>query len=95
EDGVFDFGKVDMALLRTYTVRAHDPAAGEVTIDFVLHQGGVASSWARRAEPGDVIGLNSPTGMYDPPVDLAWQVLFADCAALPALSRIVENTPAS
>ena len=34
-DGVLDYGSIDMDLLRTYTVRRHDPAAGEVTIDFV------------------------------------------------------------
>ncbi|RYB95918.1 siderophore-interacting protein [Nocardioides oleivorans] len=93
EDGVFDFAQVDLALLRTYTVRDHDPVAGEVTIDFVVHDGGVASTWARGAEPGDVVGLNSPTAMYDAPADLVWQVLAADAAALPALSRIIENTP--
>ncbi len=94
EDGVFDFGQVDLALLRTYTVRHHDAEAGEVTIDFVVHEGGVASTWARSAEPGDVVGLNSPTAMYDAPAGLTWQVLAADAAALPALSRIIENTPA-
>ncbi|MBD3913166.1 siderophore-interacting protein [Nocardioides hwasunensis] len=94
EDGVFDFAQVDLALLRTYTVRAHDPVAGEVTIDFVVHEGGVASTWARGAKPGDVVGLNSPTAMYDAPADMTWQVLAADAAALPALARIIENTPA-
>lgn len=92
-DGVFDFGQVDLDLLRTYTVRDHDPATGEVTIDFVVHEGGVASSWARAAEPGDVVGVNSPTAMYDAPDGLQWQVLAADAAALPALCRVVETTP--
>jgi len=91
-NGVFDYAAVDLDLLRTYTVRAHDPCSGEVTIDFVVHEGGVASTWARRAEPGDVVGLNTPTGMYDPPVGMTWQILVADCAALPALSRILEQT---
>ena len=91
-NGVFDNAAVDLDLLRTYTVRAHDPCSGEVTIDFVVHEGGVASTWARRAEPGDVVGLNTPTGMYDPPVGMTWQILVADCAALPALSRILEQT---
>ncbi len=92
-DGVFDYGAVDLGLLRTYTVRDFDRATGEVTIDFVLHAQGVATTWARAATPGDVVGLNTPTAMYDPPDDLAWQVLVADCAGLPALCRILENTP--
>ena len=92
-DGVLDYGSIDMDLLRTYTVRRHDPDAGEVTIDFVLHDHGVVTAWARSAGPGAVVGLNLPTGMYDAPTDLAWQVLVADCAALPALSRVLEQTP--
>lgn len=94
-DGVLDYGSIDLDRLRTYTVRSHDAAAGEVTIDFVLHAHGVVTTWARSAVPGDVVGLNRPTGMYDAPDDLAWQVLVADCAALPALARIIEQTPAS
>ncbi len=92
-DGVLDYGSVDMGLLRTYTVRRHDPDAGEVTIDFVLHDHGVVTTWARAAAPGDAVGLNLPTAMYDAPPDLAWQVLVADCAALPALARVLEQTP--
>ncbi len=92
ENGVFDYGAVDLGLLRTYTVRAHDPVSGEVTIDFVVHEGGVASTWARKAKPGDVVGINTPTGLYDPPDRLDWQMLVADCAALPALARILDQT---
>jgi len=92
EDNVFDYGAVDMGLMRTYTVRHFEP--GAVTIDLVIHDGGVAAKWAREAKPGDVVGLNTPTGMYDPPPNLSWQILIADCAALPAAARILEQTPA-
>jgi NADPH-dependent ferric siderophore reductase len=92
-DGAIDYGTVDLSRLRTYTVRSVDTEAGEVSIDFVLHAHGVATVWARSAEPGDVVGLNSPSAMYDPPEDLAWQLLVADCAGLPALARILEQTP--
>lgn len=92
-DGVLDYATVGLGPLRTYTVRRHDPEAGEVTLDLVVHEGGVASTWARHARPGDVVGLSSPTGLYDPPADLAWQLLVADCAGLPALARILETTP--
>lgn len=94
-DDALDYASVDLSLLRTYTVRAHDPARGEVTIDVVVHAGGVASTWARNAQPGDVVTLTSPTGMYDPPAGLTWQVLVADCAGLPALARILETTPST
>ena len=92
-DGNLDYGSIDLNLLRTYTVRRFDADRGQVTVDFVVHGHGVATTWARRAIPGDLVGLNSPTGLYDPPADLAWQVLVADLAGLPALARLLEQTP--
>lgn len=91
--GALDYGSIDLNLLRTYTVRRFDADRGQVTVDFVVHGHGVATTWARRAIPGDLVGLNSPTGLYDPPADLAWQVLVADLAGLPALARLLEQTP--
>jgi NADPH-dependent ferric siderophore reductase len=90
-----DYDSIDLATMRTYTVRDFDPATGEVTIDFVVHDGGVAAEWARRAAPGDLVGINSPDGMYDPPAGLTWQILVADCAALPAAARLLAGTPDS
>lgn len=80
--------------MRTYTVRAVDPRAGTVTIDFVVHESGVAATWAQHAVVGDVVGLNTPCGLYSPPVDLAWQLLLADETGLPAVARLVEQAPA-
>ncbi|MFD8663656.1 siderophore-interacting protein [Streptomyces globisporus] len=82
-----------VAPMRTYTIRAVRPEAGEIDIDFVLHEGGVASGWAAEARPGDVVGVNDPTGLYSPPDDLSWQVLVADQTGLPAAARLLENTP--
>ncbi|MGC5342755.1 siderophore-interacting protein [Streptomyces sp. DT24] len=82
------------APMRTYTVRAVRPDTGEIDIDFVLHSHGVASGWAAAARPGDVIGLNAPTGLYRPPADLTWQILVADLTGLPAVARIMEDSPA-
>lgn len=79
--------------LRTYTVR-DVPEPGVVVVDFVVHDGGVAAAWALRARPGDVVGLNSPTGLYDPPAGLAWQLLLADATGLPAAARLLEQAPA-
>ena len=45
--------------MRSYTVRAFDAGRAEMTIDFVAHQGGVASSWAMEARPGDVVYLTA------------------------------------
>jgi NADPH-dependent ferric siderophore reductase len=81
------------APMRTYTVRAVRPGAAEIDIDFVIHDHGVAATWAAAARPGDPLGLNAPTGLYDPPADLARQVLVCDLTGLPALARILEGTP--
>ena len=84
---------VEPSAMRTYTVRTVDPTAGTVDIDFVVHDGGLAASWAQRAQVGDVVGLNSPTGLYEPPADLQWQILLADATGLPAVARLVEQAP--
>jgi NADPH-dependent ferric siderophore reductase len=77
---------------RVYTIRRRDPAAGEIDIDFVLHEGGVAATWAVGAQPGDAVVLSgSPAGKYSPPPDAAWQLLAGDATALPAIGRIAEG----
>lgn len=84
---------VKPSAMRTYTVRSVDAASGTVDIDFVVHDGGLAASWAQRAQVGDVVGLNSPTGLYEPPAELQWQILLADATGLPAVARLLELTP--
>ena len=81
------------APLRTYTVRAMRIDPVEIDLDFVIHPGGVAATWARDAARGDVVGLNRPTGLYDPPADLDWQLLVSDQAGLPALGRLLATAP--
>jgi NADPH-dependent ferric siderophore reductase len=93
EHWAFDEGD-QPAPLRTYTVRAWDAPARRLTIDVVMHSGGVAAEWARAARPGDIVGLNSPRGLYSPPADVEWQLLVADATGLPAAARLAEQTPA-
>jgi NADPH-dependent ferric siderophore reductase len=83
---------VEPSPVRTYTVRGFDAGRGHLTIDFVIHDGGVAASRARRAKPGDVVGLNTPTALYDPPAEMAWQIVLSDAAGLPAASRLLEQS---
>ena len=82
------------APMRTYTISGVRPQLGEVDIDFVIHQKGVAGPWAASAQPGHVIGLNSPTGLYAPPAETTWQVLVSDLTGLPAVTRIAAGIPA-
>ncbi|MET0977287.1 MAG: siderophore-interacting protein [Paeniglutamicibacter terrestris] len=80
--------------MRTYTIRAIDPEAGEISVDFVVHPGGIAADWALSVRPGSQVGFNTPTGLYELPADATWQVLLADATGLPAAARLLENTPA-
>lgn len=81
--------------VRTYTVRRADPAARELTIDFVTHGDiGVAGSWAAAAAPGDRIFLMGPSGAYAPDPAADWHLIAGDEAALPAISAAVEALPA-
>lgn len=81
---------------RHYTVRSVHDGGREFDIDFVVHDGGLASGWAERATPGQVLGVfhgGSSRAYYAPPVDSAWQLLVADATGLPGLARIVEELP--
>jgi NADPH-dependent ferric siderophore reductase len=82
-------------LTRTYTVRAFDPAAGELTIDVVQHgDSGVAGPWAAAARPGDVLRLLGPGGAYAPDPDADWHLMVGDESALPAIAAACERVPA-
>jgi NADPH-dependent ferric siderophore reductase len=81
--------------LRTYTVRAFDPAAGELTIDFVHHgDAGLAGPWAAAAQPGDPLLLLGPGGAYVPDPTADWHLLVGDGSALPAIGAALERVPA-
>lgn len=88
-DGRFRRGT---GLVRKYTIRRIDVAAGWMDIDFVLHTpAGPASAWAASAKPGDVIGLIGPGGAG---IDLDGPLLLAgDETALPAIARGLEALP--
>ena len=49
---------------RNYTVRHRGPGANQLTCDFVLHERGVASGWARRAAAGDRVVLDQARSGY-------------------------------
>lgn len=78
---------------RVYTIRRIDVAAGEVDVDFVLHDGDCpGAGFARRAVPGDRVGMTGPGGGATPQAD--WLLLAGDETALPAIARILEELPA-
>ncbi|XBV09568.1 siderophore-interacting protein [Chromobacterium phragmitis] len=80
--------------MRDYTPRRYDADAGELDIDFVVHDGGVAADWARGAAPGDWLGLGGPRGSRVIPAGFDWHWLLGDESALPAIARRLEELPA-
>src|SRR3954447_15289137 len=80
---------------RTYTVRAWDAAAGELTLDFVWHgDEGLAGPWAAAAQPGDRISFFGPGGGYATPPAADWHLLAGDESALPAIGAALDRLPA-
>lgn len=80
-------------VLRALTVRAYDPAAAELTVDVLLHGDTPASAWARRAQPGDTVGLAGPRHEFFASPEADWHLLAGDLAALPAIAAILESLP--
>jgi NADPH-dependent ferric siderophore reductase len=79
--------------LRNYTIRAWQPDEPRLTIDFVVHGHGVASTWAEQARPGSLVYVAAGNSWYAPPPECDWQVLVADLTGLPALARILAGRP--
>lgn len=79
---------------RTYTVRAWDPEAVELTIDFVHHgDKGLAGPWAASARPGEEVLFTGPGGAYAPRAGADWHLLAGDESALPAIAASLERIP--
>lgn len=78
---------------REYTVRRHDPDAGELDLDFVVHQGGLAADWVRTVTPGERIPVAGPPGGLAIPHGYDRYLLAGDLTALPAIARILERLP--
>ncbi|MGW0249448.1 siderophore-interacting protein [Nocardia goodfellowii] len=78
---------------REYTVRRYDAAAGELDIDFALHPGGFAATWAARATPGTRVYIAGPPGGLVVPDTYDRYLLAGDITALPAMARWLETLP--
>ncbi len=94
DDGYWTFpDDAEPSPVRCYTIRTWDAETRRLVIDFVVHEGGIAAAWALRAAPGDVLAINTPRGLYEPPDAITWRLLVADATGLPAALRLVEQTP--
>jgi NADPH-dependent ferric siderophore reductase len=67
----------------------------ELEVEFVLHGDGPASNWAEQVQVGQSLVMAGPGPNYqiDPAAD--WYFLAGDDTAIPAISSILENLPAT
>jgi NADPH-dependent ferric siderophore reductase len=83
---------------RAYTIREHDPVAGTIAIDFVLHaESGERSvaTWARHARAGDTVHIGGlRNGEFALLADSRWIRIAVDPSALPAAQTILKTLPA-
>jgi len=78
-------------LMRDYTPRRFDTAAGVLVIDFALHEAGPATGWAIGASVGDTLAIGGPRGSAIVPDDFDWYLLIGDETALPSIGRRAEE----
>jgi len=79
---------------RDFTPRRFDREAGELDLEFVLHDAGPATAWAAQAQPGQYLGIGGPRGSMVIPGGFDWHLLIGDETALPAVARRLEELPA-
>lgn len=79
---------------RYYSVRAWRPEQDELDVDFVIHDAGPATRWARDAQVGERVSFDLPRGHYVVPPDVERVLVIGDATALPAIGRILEERSA-
>lgn len=89
------FPEGERPVMRDFTPRRFDRAAGELDIEFALHEAGPATSWAMQAQPGQTLGIGGPRGSLVIPAGFDWHLLIGDETALPAIARRLEELPAA
>jgi NADPH-dependent ferric siderophore reductase len=80
---------------RDFTPRRFDPTAGELWIDFFLHEAGPAASWAARVTVGDSLAVGGPkSSSLISSEGIDSHLFIGDETALPAISRRLEELSA-
>lgn len=80
---------------RDFTPRSFDAEAGELTIDFFLHDRGPAALWAAQAAVGQEVTVGGPRGSAVISLEgTDLHLLIGDETALPAIERRLEELPA-
>jgi NADPH-dependent ferric siderophore reductase len=79
--------------IRTFTPRRVDPDVPELDLDVVIHEGGVASTWALQAGPGSPAAVSGPGRGYRIDAAAAGFLLAGDETAIPAIGQLLEAVP--
>lgn len=79
---------------KDYTPVRVDHQAAEIDLEFVRHDGGVASDWAERVTVGDPAWIAGPKSSSLAPEGFDWLLIGGDETALPAISRLLAELPA-
>jgi NADPH-dependent ferric siderophore reductase len=78
--------------MRDFTPRRYDADAGELWIDFYLHEAGPATSWASQVAVGQELAVGGPRGSSVISLEgIDVHVLVGDETALPAIGRRLEE----
>ena len=77
--------------MRDYTPRRFDRDGRRLTLDFVLHDAGPATAFARAARPGDILSIGGPRGSAVIGSSVRRFLLVGDETALPAIGRFIEE----
>lgn len=93
-DGAAPAGGEQPTVGRDYTPRRYDAAANMLEVDFVLHDAGPATRWARQAAVGQTLSIGGPRGSFIIPTTFDWHLLAGDDTALPAIGRRLAELPA-
>lgn len=80
--------------IRTFTPRRVDTGTYEIDLDVVVHDGGIASAWAKTAQVGDQAAVSGPGRGYGVDAEAGCFVLAGDETAIPAISQLLETIPA-
>jgi NADPH-dependent ferric siderophore reductase len=82
-------------IVRTYTPRSYDAAAGTLEVQFALHGAGLAAEWALRAKAGDKIAIGGPGGRFAVDLNTRQWWIAGDESALPAVGTLLDALPAT
>ncbi|MTH45795.1 siderophore-interacting protein [Intestinirhabdus alba] len=88
DEGI-DWGQGVRPASRDYTP-LYDESRHELALDFFIHEGGIASTWAMQAREGDSLTIGGPRGSLVVPEAYAYQLYVCDESGMPALRRRLE-----